>query len=132
MKHPAPNAAGVSAEYWKGAGEGRLVLPYCDSCSRFQWPPRAACVRCGGEWSWRDAAGSGRIASFSIVRRAVNPQLKDDAPYVVAFVELDERVMIFGNVVDVDPEKVTTGMRVRCHFEAALDPTVRVPVFAPQ
>ena len=66
------------------------------------------------------------------MRRAVNPELKDDAPYVVAFVELDEGVTMFANVVDVDPEKVAIGMCVRCGFEAALDPDVRVPVFVPQ
>jgi uncharacterized OB-fold protein len=70
--------------------------------------------------------------SFSIVRRAVNPELEDDAPYVIAFVELDEDVRIFGNIVDVEPEAVKSGMRVRCRFEAALDAAVRVPVFAPE
>jgi uncharacterized protein len=132
MKHPAPNAAGTSAAHWKAAGEKRLALPYCASCARFHWPVRVACPHCGQEPSWRDVEGTGRIASFSVVHRAVNPELKDDAPYVVAFIELDERVRIFSNVVDVDPQSITTGMRVRCRFEGTLDPAVFVPVFAPE
>ena len=132
MKHPAPNLAGVSAAHWEAALEGRLALPYCASCARFHWPPRAACPRCGGEPTWRDTAGRGHVASFSVVRRAVNPELKDDVPYVIAFVDLDEGVRIFSNIVDAEPETVRTGMRVRCRFEAALDPMVQVPVFVPE
>ena len=131
MKHPAPNPSGVAAAHWQAAGEGRLALPYCGACARFHWPPRAACPDCGGEPSWREAAGTGRVSTFSIVRRAVNPELEEDAPYVIAFVELDEGVRIFTNIVDAEPETVRGGMRVRCRFEAALDTAVRVPVFAP-
>jgi uncharacterized OB-fold protein len=66
------------------------------------------------------------------VRRAVNPELKDEAPYVIAFVDLDEGVRIFSNIVDVEPQTIRIGMRVRCGFESALDPAVRIPVFAPE
>jgi uncharacterized OB-fold protein len=67
-----------------------------------------------------------------VVRRAVNPELADEAPYVIAFVELDEGARIFTNIVDIGAAEVATGMRVRCRFEPALDPAVRVPVFAPE
>lgn len=132
MKHAAPNPGGTSAEHWQQAAEGRLALPHCAACQRFHWPPRARCPHCRGEAEWRSASGKGRVVSFSIVRRAVNPELNDHAPYVVAFVELDEGVRIFSNIVGVEPEAVRTGMRVRCRFETALDAAVRVPVFAPE
>jgi uncharacterized OB-fold protein len=66
------------------------------------------------------------------VRRAVNPELADDVPYVIAFVELDEGPRIFTNIVDAPAAEVTTGMRVRCRFEPALDGALHVPVFAPE
>lgn len=129
MKHPAPNPGGTSAAHWQAAGEERLALPYCASCARFHWPVRAVCPHCGAAPTWRDAGGGGRIASWSIVRRAVNPELKDAAPYVVAFVDLDEGVRLFTNIVDAQPEALRAGLRVRCRFEAALDSAIRVPVF---
>ena len=132
MKHPTPNTAGTAAEHWKAAGESRLALLYCAACAKFEWPPRARCPHCRGETSWRDVSGRGRIVSFSVVRRAVNPELADEAPYVIAFVELDEGARIFTNIVDIGAAEVATGMRVRCRFEPALDPAVRVPVFAPE
>jgi uncharacterized OB-fold protein len=132
MKHPTPNPAGTSAPHWQAAGDAQLALPYCDSCRRFHWPARAHCPQCRGKMTWRRAGGRGRIVTFSIVRRAVNPELAEDAPYVVAFVELDEGVRLFTNIVDVQPDMLEIGMRVRCRFEAALDAGVRVPVFAPE
>jgi uncharacterized OB-fold protein len=129
MKHPTPNPSGTSAQYWKAAGEGRLALPYCDVCAQFRWPARAACQGCGGALGWRNASGRGAIASWSVVHRAVNPELKDAAPYVVAFVELDEGVRLFSNIVDAMPESMCAGLRVRVRFESALDGDVQIPVF---
>ena len=129
MKHPTPNPGGASAEYWKAAGDDRLVLPYCSACAAFQWPVRAACPRCGAPLAWRDASGRGTLVTWSIVNRAVNPELKDDAPYVVAFVELDEGVRVFTNIVDAKPETLRAGLRVHAKFESALDEAIRVPVF---
>ena len=115
--------------HWKAAAEERLALPYCTACARFHWPARAACPHCGGDTTWRDGGGRGTLASWSVVRRAVNPELKDAAPYVVAFVELDEGVRLFTNIVDAQLDVLRAGLRVRCRFEAALDPAIRVPVF---
>ena len=129
MKHPVPNSCGTSAEFWKAAGEERLTLPHCNACALFQWPPRAACVKCGAGLSWREASGCGSIASWSVVRRAVHPELKGSAPYIVAFIELDERVRLFTNIVDAAPEDLRVGARVRARFEPALDAAIRVPVF---
>ena len=129
MKHPTPNPGGTSAEYWKAAGEGRLALPYCAACAAYQWPVRAACTKCGAGLSWREASGRGNIASWSVVHRAVHPGLKDSAPYIVAFVELDEHVRLFTNIVDAAPEALREGARVCARFEPALDAEIHVPVF---
>jgi uncharacterized OB-fold protein len=130
MKHPTPNPGGTSAEYWKAAAEGRLALPYCAACVQFHWPVRAACPACGAAFSWRDASGRGAISSWSVVHRAVNPELKDAAPYIVAFVELDEGVRLFTNIVDARPDSMRAGLRVHVRFEAALDAALQIPVFA--
>lgn len=132
MSHPAPNPAGTSAAHWQAAREGSLALPYCAACQSFLWPARARCPQCRGPLAWRHAAGRGRVAAFSVVRRAVNAERADDPPYVVAFVELDEGVRLFTNIVAVDPHAVRMGMRVRCRFEPALDPALQIPVFEPE
>jgi uncharacterized OB-fold protein len=132
MKHPTPNASGTHAPLWRAAAGGRLMLPYCSACARHHWPVRARCPHCRGGCEWREASGRGCIAAFSVVRRAANPELAAEAPYVVAFVELDEGVRLFANIVGADPAYLRAGMRVRARFETALDADVRVPVFAPE
>ena len=131
MKHPAPNPSGIAAEHWKAAAQGRLALPRCTGCGRFQWPPRARCLACRAPLAWHEASGRGTIATYSIVRRAVNEALAADVPYAVALVALDEGVRLFTNVVGVAPDALRTGMRVRCRFEPTLDPALSVPVFEP-
>ena len=130
MKHPAPRANATSAFHFTAAKDGRLVLPYCEDCDKYHWPLRALCPHCHKEPAWREARGTGTIASYSVVVRAVNPELKDDAPYVIAFVDLDEGVRLFTNIVDAKPEEVRCGQRVQCRFEASMDPELWVPVFA--
>jgi uncharacterized protein len=83
MKHEPPRM-NEGAPHWKAAREGRLDLPYCGRCARYAWPPAGACRSCGGTVEWRACSGQGRVAAFSVVRRAVDPALKDDVPYVVA------------------------------------------------
>lgn len=132
MKHPAPRRESPWAFQFQAAKDGRFVLPHCAGCQRHHWPAQARCPHCGGETVWQQASGRGRIASYSVVVRAVNPELKDDAPYVIAFVELDEGVRIFTNIVGAPPDTLQVGQRVRCRFEPSLDPELWVPVFAPE
>jgi len=136
MKHPAPRANATSAFHFEAAKDGRLMLPWCESCSKAHWPLQAACPHCQADFekgtAWREATGTGTIASYSVVVRAVNPELKDDAPYVIAFVELDEGVRLFTNIIDATPEQLHCGQRVQCRFEPSMDPALWVPVFAPE
>ncbi|GAA4322914.1 Zn-ribbon domain-containing OB-fold protein [Pigmentiphaga soli] len=129
MKYLAPDPHGIAAEHWRAAAEGRLALPYCMACAAFHWPPRAACPRCGGRPGWRDAGGEGRLAAWSVVRRPVHPALRDEAPYAVGLVELDEGVRLFTHVAAADPGALRAGMRLRCEMRATLDPAIHVPVF---
>lgn len=129
MKHPAPRPGKESAPLWKAARDGVLQLPYCGACRAFRWPARRRCVSCDATLEWRESRGTGTVATYSIVRRAVDPTLKDDAPYIVAFVDLDDGVRMLANIVGVSPGAVRAGQRVRCRFEPTVDPDMYVPVF---
>jgi uncharacterized protein len=121
-----------AAPHWHAAREGRLVLPYCAACGSWTWPPRATCGTCDRVPEWRACRGTGEIVTYSVVRRAVDPALRDSVPYCVALVRLDEGVRLFTNVVDVAPEAIRTGMRVRCRFEPTTNDAAWVVVFGPE
>lgn len=131
MKHAAPRG-GEAAPHWKAAREGRLVLPYCEPCNSYAWPLPAACPQCAGRLEWRQCQGRGQVVTYSVVHRAVDPALKDDVPYVVAIVALDEGPRLFTNIVEATAGAMRCGLRVKCRFEATLDPDYSVAVFAPE
>lgn len=130
MKHDAPRM-NEAAPHWRAAKAGVLSLPRCARCARFAWPPRPVCGECGGAIEWVACRGTGKIVTYSVIRRAVDPALKGAVPYVVAIVELDEGGRLFTNIVDADPEALRAGLAVTCRFEPTLDPDAWVPVFSP-
>lgn len=114
---PEPSVNPETEPFWSAAGEGRLVLPRCDTCRSVIWYPRRFCPTCHGtEISWLDAMGEGTIYSFTIVRQAPGPW-KEAVPYVIAYVELDEGPRILTNIVGAEPESLAIGQRVSVVFE---------------
>ena len=59
--------------------------------------------------------------TFTIVRQMGMRPFRDELPYVVAMVELDEGPLIMGNVTDCDPEAVQIDAPVTVHFVRAAD-----------
>lgn len=66
-----------------------------------------------------DAAGTGTVYTYTVIRRSQHPAFAARVPYVLAFVDLDEGVRIVTNIVDCEPGAVHIGQRVRARFEAA-------------
>ena len=131
MIRSAPRLGREATPHWKAAREGRLVLPYCTACDRYEWPPRASCAYCGGVSAWRECAGTGTVATYSIVHRAVTPEWKSEVPYVVAMIELDEGVRLLSNIVDCTLDALCCGLRVRCRFVETTDPELGLVLFVP-
>jgi uncharacterized OB-fold protein len=90
---------------------------HCKECDSYYFPPRPVCPTCRrkGELVDYRFKGLGKIHSFAIVRQAPD-EFKRQLPYVVAQVELDEGTRLTAQIVNVDPEDVKIGMRVRACF----------------
>lgn len=74
---------------------------------------------------WREAGGSGTVYSTTTVRP------HGGEPYNVALVDLDEGIRLMSRVVDVAPDAVAIGMRVRMRMEPLGADGEPWPVFAP-
>jgi uncharacterized OB-fold protein len=129
-KRPVPAGDPVSDAYWAAAAEGRLLLQHCPSCGTWQFYPRALCTSCGGDTAWEDASGRGTVHTFTVIRQQGARAFRDDVPYVVAMVALDEGPMMMGNVTGCAPEDVTIGMAVRAYAVDAAE-GVGVPFWEP-
>lgn len=113
---PTPNAD--TKPFWDACGEERLVVQTCRSCGHTQFYPRALCVKCESrDLDWREAEPKGTVHSFTIVHRAPTPAFREDSPYVLALIDLEDGFRMMMNIVNCDPETVSIGMKVGIVFE---------------
>lgn len=131
-----PRRTFETAEFWDACAAGRLALPKCDACGEFIWYPRLFCPFCASTAvTYTDVSGIGEVYSFTVMRRG-DGRFREFAPYVLAYVRLDEGPTLLSNLVDMNPETVAIGMRVVVVFEPAGDdgegkPTDAIPRFTP-
>jgi uncharacterized OB-fold protein len=118
---PLPVIDEVNAAYWAAAAEGRLLIQECPQCHHRQFYPRALCTRCGGEPEWLECRGRGTVHTFTVVRQMGMRPFRDELPYVVAMVELEEGPMMMGNVTGCDPDAIRIGLPVEAYFVRAAD-----------
>jgi uncharacterized OB-fold protein len=114
----------VSAPFWAGAKEGKLMLPRCTDCNRVHFYPRVMCPHCHSmDIEWIEASGEGTIHTFAVQHRAMGGWA-DEVPFVTAYIDLKEGDRMFTVLRGVDPQKPETikiGARVKVEFEPASD-----------
>jgi uncharacterized OB-fold protein len=123
---PRPHSPEPDTEhYWRATAEHRLLYRVDaatgELVSSARRPPEAGA-------SWREAAGTGTIYTFTVIRQHGHPYFRGRVPYVVAYVDLDEGVRILTEIVAA-PETVRIGQRVTVDWEDQEE--VSVPVFRP-
>ena len=112
----APTPTPETAEFWAATAEGRLLLKRCTACAAVIWYPRAICPVCHATTTeWFASSGRGRVYSYTVSRRGEGA-FKDAAPYVLAYVELDEGPRLLTNIVDCDVDAVAIDQQVQAVF----------------
>lgn len=112
---PAPDPDGVTRPFWEAAGRGELLIQRCPACGHRQFYPRPLCTACGGDPEWERASGRGVVHTFTVVRQFAARPFRDQLPYVVAMIELDEGVRMMGNVTGCAVEDVEIDMAVEAY-----------------
>jgi uncharacterized OB-fold protein len=121
---PSPAVSTETATFWKTANDGTLAVPFCTSCKKHHWYPRANCPFCTSDAiELKPAKGTGTIYSFSVARRG-------KGSYVIAYVTLDEGVTMLTNILNADEGKLAIGQTVKVAMVASEDGQL-VPMFEP-
>jgi uncharacterized protein len=129
---PLPAVDAVSAPFWDGARRGVLRLQRCTTCGEAQWYPRAICVADGGDVEWFDAAGTGSVHTFTIIRQNLALPFRDQLPYVIAMIDLPEGPRMMSSITHCAPEAVRIGMPVEVWFApTGSDDDLRLPFWRP-
>ena len=127
---PLPSPTDATLPFWQGCSAGVLRLRRCSHCARFRGPSRIVC-ECGQlDYLWVAAAGRGQIFSYTVLHRAPDPAFRDDLPYIVAVLILEEGPRLLANVIGCSPEQISIGMRVQAVFETVA-PDIGVAKFKP-
>ena len=128
---PVPIPDEISAPFFDGARDGKLMLQHCAACDRWSFPVRERCPHCfAGSLRWRAASGRGTLYTFAIMHQVMNPGFASAVPYNVAQVDLDEGVRMTSNVVEIGNDALRIGMRLEAVFED-VGGNVRIPKFRP-
>ncbi len=110
---PLPEPTLVSRPFWDGLREHRILIQYSPSSRRYVFYPRTlAPGTLADDLEWREIDGAGTVYTFTVARRPTGPPWTDAVPQLLAVVQWDVGPRISTELVDVDPDEVSIGMRV--------------------
>ena len=130
-KRPQPTLDEADTRpFWEATKQHELRYQVCDDCGGIVFYPRRHCPHCMSmKLSWKTSRAEGAIYTYTIIRQIGHPAFRELAPYVVAWIDLDEGFRMLSNVVGVDVDNVHIGQRVRVTWED--QDGVSLPLFTP-
>jgi uncharacterized OB-fold protein len=121
--HPGriiPDPIGLNAELYAHWARGELRLQHCDDCGTWRHPPRYLCAKCGSaRFTWELSAGRGRVFSWTVTHRAVDPAF--EPPYAIVVTELDEGPRLVGTISGLEPGDLALDLEVVVELERVSD-----------
>jgi hypothetical protein len=130
-KKPLPRIDEESRGWWEALQRHELSVQRCRDCGTVRLPPRAVCPAClSSAVAWERASGRATVYSFTVTHQNQAPGFRDELPYVLAIVELEEGPRIMTNLVECAPDAVRIGMAVEVVFDD-VTPEVTLPKFRP-
>jgi len=129
---PLPTADGNSRAFWDGVQAHSLLIQRCAACTKFQFPPAAACEHCGSaEPAFEEVSGRGVVLSFTeTVSGARHPYFQAASPYLVGLVRLDEQedLVLASNFPGARYDDLCIGAPVEVEFQEVAE-GVCIPQF---
>ncbi len=127
-----PDVTPLHAPFWEGLRRHELLVQECGACGRLRFVPSELCPACySANVAWSRVSGRGRVYTYTVVHRAPTPAYQAEAPYALAYVELDEGPRMPARLVDLDPAAVEVGMKVEVVFDD-VGPDLTLARFRPE
>jgi len=128
---PRPHIDMVSKGFWDAARAGTLTVQRCDDCAHQHYPGSPVCPNClSANQSWAPVSGHGTLLSWVRFHRAYWNGFREDVPYAVVLVGLEEGPLMLSNLVGAEPEVLQIGDGLQVCFEA-VDEATTLPKFRP-
>jgi uncharacterized OB-fold protein len=118
---PLPIKDAENAPYWDSLKAHAMRLQRCAN-GHFRYPVNPVCPEClSTNFTWEPVSGRGRVYSFIVVHQVYDPSFKEDVPYNVAVVELEEGPRLLTNLVEMDNGDVRIDMPVQVVYDDVTD-----------
>ena len=120
-QRPIPKPTPATQAFWDGAKKGKLMLQWDPRSRSYQFWPRSNSVRTGRRnLRWQATSGKGELYSYTVTH-VPTPGFEPRAPYVIGLIELDEGVRMIANLVNIEPDQIEIGMRLKVAWEQIND-----------
>lgn len=120
-----PALSPLNRQFWEGAARDRLMLQKCGACGHVRFPLGPVCTHClSPETEWAEMSGRGTVLSHLVFHQVYSAAWRNDVPYSVVMVELDEGARLFSNIVTHDGSDIESdlvGSRVEAVFDTLSD-----------
>jgi uncharacterized OB-fold protein len=125
---PLPKIDPLIQPFWDNAKAGKLVVQTCKTCGDKRLPPSPVCSNClSPDQEWMQVSGRGTLESWVDFHRAYWDGFKEDLPYRVCLVRLDEGPVLISNLIG-DSANARMGAKLEVVFDAVTD-KVTLPKF---
>ena len=116
ITRPRPVDSPEDATFWEYVCRGELRIQRCEKCGRLRYPPAPCCPTCLSEdTEWAPVSGSGTLLTWVTMHRQYFPTLA--VPYIVGAVELQEGVIMCGNLEFRHLARLRAGQEVEAVLE---------------
>ncbi len=128
-KRPLPLVDCNSDVYWNKAKEKKLFVQHCKTTDQyFLYSKQLVSNIDESNLEWLEVSGRGTIYSYTIVYTPAGEFFKEDIPYIVGSILLEEGARIISNIFCRDPKGIFIGQEVKVMFKN-FDNNLTVPVF---
>ena len=129
IKKPEPIIDNDSAIYWQSAKNNKLMVQRVKNSNEYFLYSRQLTKNINdNDTEWIEVIGKGKIYSYTEVSAPAGPAFKEETPYIVASIELDEGARIISNIIKTDIKNVTIGKRVKVVFKKQSE-NLTIPMF---
>ena len=130
-KKPLPIVDEDNAPYWKYCKKHELRMQKCEGCGHIRFPVSILCPKCHSmDTVWTKLSGRGKVFSYIVFRVPYLDSYKDDIPYTVAIIQLEEGPRMESNLIVPDLEDIRIDMPVEVFFDDVTN-EVSLPKFKP-
>ena len=130
-KKPLPLINEDNRPYWEYCKKHELRMQKCDGCGHIRFPVSILCPNCHSmDATWTKLNGKGKVFSYIVFRIPYHESYKEDIPYVVAIIQLDEGPRMESNLIVSDLEDICIDMLVEVFFDDVTH-EISLPKFKP-